>query len=242
MTARRIVTPDSADRAARTAPGTARRSRSSATALQAYLDRARTPGATHRKAELDELDAAALRPAGPTQDDLTDDMLLSMALWKAVADRLRAAARRLGLRPGAAAERERLSTLIWGRLDATLDPAVLAERGDHRAPTSARSRSRCPRPAGSPTRWPASCGPRLALDPAADANAARVTDLRAPLERLRDQVALEPDRQPQRGAQRTSDELGRPDRGRHRARASAAATSAACSARWRTTRPGSSAT
>ncbi len=38
-----------------------------------------------RKAELDELDAAALE--APDADALTDDVLLSMALWKAVADR-----------------------------------------------------------------------------------------------------------------------------------------------------------
>ena len=47
---------------------------------------------------------------------------------------------------------------------------------------------------------------RLSLDPAADENAARVKDLRAALERLRDQVALEPDA-PRPRAQRTWDEL-----------------------------------
>ena len=57
---------------------------------------------------------------------------------------------------------------------------------------------------------------RLSLDPAADANAARVKDLRAALDRLRDQVALEPDSSRPR-AQQHLGRPGRPHQGRHRA-------------------------
>ena len=78
-----------------------------------------------RKDELDELDAAAL--SSPRKDELTDDMTLSMALWKAVADRQQLL---LAVWDGGrvlVAERERLATLVWGRLDATLDAAVVAK-------------------------------------------------------------------------------------------------------------------
>ena len=139
-----------------------------------------------------------------------------------------------------AAERERLATLIWGRLDATLDPACAgrAPRADAGAlavslPEACRLsdalvgqlRAAARRSTRPPTRTPPgsrTCAPQL--------------------ERLRDQVALEPDGTPRRGAQRT---LGRAGRARSRtspSAPSAAATSAACSARSRTTPPASSAT
>ena len=80
-----------------------------------------------RRAELDLLDQAAL--AAPDASSMTGDVMLSMALWKAVADRhdLLVATWDSG-RVGPAGW-ERLSTLIWGRLDATLDPR-LAQRPD----------------------------------------------------------------------------------------------------------------
>ncbi len=166
----------------------------------------------YRKDELDELDAAALSSRGTLvgKDDLTDDMTLSMALWKAVSDRLQLL---MAVWDGGRVlepERERLSTLIHGRLDATLDPAVLA--------TSARESVTAPGTTSGAlaVSLPEACRlsdalagqlrQRLALDPAADANAARVKDLRAGLDRLRDQVSLEPDsRRPK--AQSTWDDL-----------------------------------
>ena len=84
-------------------------------------------------------------------------MTLSMALWKAVADRLQLL---LAVWDGGRVlepERERLATLIHGRLDATLDPAVLARSADSRGRRLVRWRCRCPRPAACPTRWPDSC-------------------------------------------------------------------------------------
>src|SRR5688572_11853064 len=70
-----------------------------------------------RRRELDELDKAALQAANGTT--ATGDILLSMALWKAVSDRyelLRAtwSSGRVGV-----TELTRMSTLIWGRLDAS---------------------------------------------------------------------------------------------------------------------------
>lgn len=151
-----------------------------------------------RRRELDLLDAAVLRSDQTAQ--LTRDMMLSMALWKAVKDRLDLLmatwdSGRVGL-----TERERMSALIWGRLDATLDPSLLTgpdRRGgvDASSPTGVDA-------SGLSVSLPEACRlsdamaaqlrTRLALDPAADQITARLKDLRAQMERLRDQVALEP--------------------------------------------------
>ena len=56
--------------------------------------------------------------------DVSRDMSLSMALWKAVSDRYQLLSATFdGGRVGRQ-ERERLSALIWGRLDGTLDPSL----------------------------------------------------------------------------------------------------------------------
>lgn len=154
----------------------------------------------NRSDELAELDAAAL--SSPRKDDLTDDMTLAMALWKAVADREQLL---LAVWDGGrvlTADRERLATLIWGRLDATLDPAVVAKEG---ATTGALAVS-LPEACRLSDALAGQLRQRLALDPAADENAARVKDLRATLDRLSDQVALEPGPTRPR-AQQTWDEL-----------------------------------
>ncbi len=131
-----------------------------------------------RRTELDEIDAAAL--AADRADELTRDLALSMALWKAAADRhqlLRATWD--GGRVGQT-ERERLSVLVWGHLqDATAGGG-----------------------AGLALSLPEACRlsdalagqlrTRLALDPVADAHARRVAELRVTLDRLHDQVGLEP--------------------------------------------------
>src|ERR687889_1068785 len=81
-------------------------------AMQTYLA-ALDSWVRYRKAELDELDAAAL--ASPRKNELSGDMTLSMALWKAVADRQQLL---LAVWDGGRVlqtDRERLATLIWGR-------------------------------------------------------------------------------------------------------------------------------
>ena len=70
-----------------------------------------------RKTELDQLDEAALQASD--QSAYTDDMLLSMALWKAVADRYDLLVATWDSGRVGQAEQERLSTLVWGRLDAS---------------------------------------------------------------------------------------------------------------------------
>jgi hypothetical protein len=130
-------------------------------------------------------------------------MTLSMALWKAVADRQQLL---LAVWDGGrvlVAERERLATLVWGRLDATLDPAVVAKGTKATAGALAVS---LPEACRLSDALAGQLRQRLSLDPAADENAARVKELRAALERLRDQVGLEPDSSRPR-AQHTWDEL-----------------------------------
>ncbi|MDO5499052.1 MAG: hypothetical protein Q4F67_05145, partial [Propionibacteriaceae bacterium] len=147
-----------------------------------------------RRRELDLLDAAVLR--SPHRAQLTRDMMLSLALWKAVKDRLDLLlatwdSGRVGL-----TERERMAALIWGRLDATLDPSLLAGHADKAGDASTLGES------GLSVSLPEACRlsdamaaqlrTRLALDPDADQIASRLRELRAQVERIRDQVALEP--------------------------------------------------
>ncbi len=135
-----------------------------------------------RRTELDELDAAAIS-AGRGQD-VSDDMTLSMALWKAVSDRYQLLSATFdGGRVGRQ-ERERLSALIWGRLDGTLDPAL--------RPGATSLAVSLPEACRLSDALAVQLRTALSLVPGADAGAARLKDLRAQLERLRDQVALEP--------------------------------------------------
>ncbi|MCD4536475.1 hypothetical protein LRP67_20470 [Nocardioides sp. cx-169] len=130
-----------------------------------------------RRAELDELDQAAL--AADRGADVASDMALSLALWKAVSDRYQLVFATWDGGRVLQAERERISTLVWGRLDGASSL-----------------------PGGLVVSLPEACRlsdalagqlrTRLALVPGADAAAARIKDLRAQCERLRDQVALEP--------------------------------------------------
>lgn len=147
-----------------------------------------------RRAELDLLDEAAL--SSPDSGSmtgltgLTGDVMLSMALWKAVADRHDLLMATWDSGRVGQAERERLSTLIWGRLDATLDPR-LAQRPDVPSSSGALAVS-LPEAMRLSDALAASLRARLSLDPADADVTQRVRQLRAQLERLRDLVAAEP--------------------------------------------------
>ena len=143
--------------------------------LQAYLG-ALDDWVRARRTELDELDAAAL--AAQRGADVASDMMLSLALWKAVADRWQLMwATWDGGRVGVT-ERTQITTLIWGRLDGTLGNQAMAVS----LPEACRLSDAL---AGQ-------LRTALSLMPGADAAAARIKDLRAQLERVRDQVGLEP--------------------------------------------------
>jgi len=149
-----------------------------------------------RRAELDRLDEAAL--AAPEADTasgtgttgLTGDITLSMALWKAVADRHDLLVATWDSGRVGPAERERLSTLIWGRLDATLDPQ-LARRPDVPSSSGALAVS-LPEAMRLSDALAASLRARLSLDPSDADVTSRLRQLRAQLERVRDLVAAEP--------------------------------------------------
>ena len=152
-----------------------------------------------RRAELDRLDEAALaasaadtEPATATTGitGLTGDVMLSMALWKAVADRHDLLVATWDSGRVGVAERERLSTLIWGRLDATLDPR-LAQRPDVPSSSGALAVS-LPEAMRLSDALAASLRARLSLDPADADVTSRLRQLRAQLERVRDLVAAEP--------------------------------------------------
>lgn len=155
-----------------------------------------------RRSELDLLDEAALSQGdgntgtGTTGTGttgtagLTGDVMLSMALWKAVADRHDLLMATWDSGRVGQAERERLSTLIWGRLDATLDPR-LAQRPDVPSSSGALAVS-LPEAMRLSDALAASLRVRLSLDPADADVTSRVRQLRAQVERLRDLVSAEP--------------------------------------------------
>lgn len=150
-----------------------------------------------RRAELDALDAAAL--ASPRGSAATPDLLLSMALWQAVADRCALLATTwAGGRVGPV-ERERLSTLVWGRLDTTVPSAAGAAGLAVSLPEACRLSDALV----------ASLRVRLGLDLSAAELTGRLRALRAQLERIRDQVGLEPAGSRQQEAAGTAARLGR---------------------------------
>ncbi|GAA1435359.1 hypothetical protein GCM10009616_32230 [Microlunatus lacustris] len=142
---------------------------------------------TARRTELDALDRAAL--ASPHGSAATADLLLSMALWKSVADRAALlAATWAGGRVGPV-EQERLSTLVWGRLDTRMtapgSPAGVAEMAAGLAVS-------LPEACRLSDALVASLRVRLGLDLSVAEVTARLRALRAQLERIREQVGTEP--------------------------------------------------
>ena len=145
-------------------------------AIQVYLGELDT-WLRVRRTELAELDQAAL--GAGRGGELAGDMSLALALWKAISDRYQLVFATWDGGRVLQQERERISALIWGRMDgATELPGGLAVS----LPEAGRL---CDALTGQ-------LRTRLALVPGADASAARIRDLRAQLERVRDQVGLEP--------------------------------------------------
>jgi hypothetical protein len=83
--------------------------------LLAFLDALRIWRDT-RRAELDQLDRTALAAADP--DAYTGDLTLALAVWQAVSDRYDQMVTVWDSGRVLVPERERLSQLIWGRIDA----------------------------------------------------------------------------------------------------------------------------
>ncbi|MDN5746081.1 MAG: hypothetical protein L0H31_13295 [Nocardioidaceae bacterium] len=145
-------------------------------AIQAYLGEL-DAWLRARRAGLDDLDQAAIS-AGRGQE-LAADMSLALALWKAISDRYQLVFATWDGGRVLTQDRERISALIWGRLDgATGLPGGLAVS----LPEAGRL---CDALTGQ-------LRTQLALAPGAGAQAARIRDVRTQIERIRDQVALEP--------------------------------------------------
>jgi hypothetical protein len=145
-----------------------------------------------RRGELDLLDQAALNMPGGADSvtSVTGDVMLSMALWKAVADRYDLLIATWDSGRVGQTERERLATLIWGRLDATLDPR-LAQRPDVPSSSGALAVS-LPEAMRLSDALAAPLRTRLSLDPSDAEVTGRLRQLRAQLERVRDLVTAEP--------------------------------------------------
>lgn len=146
-----------------------------------------------RKAELDAIDEAALGAADSA--GYTSDLLLSMALWKAVADRHDLLVATWDSGRVGPNELARLSTLVWGRLDAAARPPASAASssggGASAVPAGALAVS-LPEACRLSDALAASLRARLGLDPSEADQQARIRSLRASVERVRDLVDREP--------------------------------------------------
>lgn len=140
----------------------------SADALFGYLG-ALTRWRDDRRAELDRLDAAALTATDP--DSYSGDLVLALSLWQAISDRCDEIVRIWDSGRANATERERISQLVWGRLDSGLGGGLAVTFVEAcRLSDAIVSQLRT----------------RLALDPATADTAARLTAVRAQLERCRE--------------------------------------------------------
>ncbi|MEO5980780.1 MAG: hypothetical protein ABIQ13_00545 [Pedococcus sp.] len=145
-----------------------------------------------RKAELDVLDQAALVAADGAAH--TADLLLSMALWKGVVDRYDLLVVTWDSGRVGPTELERLSTLVWGRLDAMAPRSPRlpgAASGGTNSPAGALAIS-LPEACRLSDALAASLRARLGLDASVADLQARLRALRASVERIRDLVVREP--------------------------------------------------
>ncbi len=132
-----------------------------------------------RRSELAALDAEIM---ARTLTALTPDMQLSLALWQAVKGRYDLLLVTWDSGRVGPAECARLSSLIWGRLDTGPSPSAQLAGMAVSLPEACRLSDALV----------AQLRQKLNLDPNAEQLARRLRDLRAQLERIRDQVAMEP--------------------------------------------------
>ena len=168
-----------------------------------------------RRTELDALDATIL--ATPDRAQLTNDMMLSLSVWQAIKNRYDLLLATWDSGRVGPTERARLSALIWGHLDDTLPDSGSPTPGS--AAISGLSVS-LPEACRLSDALAGQLRSRLNRSPEADQLGGRLRDLRAQVERLRDQAKLEPPAtQPAVLAQvedisaRTEDLAGKSDRG-----------------------------
>jgi len=139
-----------------------------------------------RKADLDALDAAAL--AASDQSTFTRDMTVSMALWKAISDRYDLLEVTFDSGRVGPKEADRISTLIWGRLDVAPGSAA----GAIAPSTSGALALSLPEACRLCDAMTSSLRARLSLEPSGAEVGTRLKDVRETVERVRDQVGLVP--------------------------------------------------
>ena len=213
----RPLMPDHARPTAPGRPGQARGARPR-TATAALPRAGSRRGATRRRAELDRLDQAALQ-ASPTPDALHRDVAAALAMWQAIRHPYDELVEVWDSGRVDAVEREKMSQLVWGRLDAgAVGGRALVVAGPRPCRLSRRddlpgARAAVVRPGRPPTRPPgcAACGPGWAV--------------RGPGRREPDRAARDAAAHRCGALEQRLDELTEPARG--------APTSAARWARWR---------
>lgn len=146
-----------------------------------------------RRAELDALDAQI--QATGRQAELTGDITLALALWQAVKTRQDLVLRTWDSGRVGQVEMDRLSGLIWGRLDTQASSVDQLRSMAVSLPEAGRL---C-------DALVAQLRTRLNTDPHAEQQQIRLRNLRAQFERIRDQITLEPPaQQPRAQAQLAS--------------------------------------
>lgn len=158
-----------------------------------------------RRLELDALDQAALQ--SPDGAAVTGDIMLSMAVWKSASDRYDLLLATWDSGRVARPELERMSSLIWGRLDTTIDPALLS-RSSTTADLSGLAVS-LPEACRLSDALVSQLRVRLSLDTSDVEVTERVRQLRVQLERIRDQVGLEEEPASRQKAEAERDDLTR---------------------------------
>ena len=171
------------------------------TEAMAYLDQLGR-WRDERRTELDQLDEAALH--APNGSAAISDITLSMALWKAVSDRYEQLLATWDAGRVGPTERTRLANLIWGRLDAAeLTGGRLGAAGASGLSVSLPEACRLSDALVSQLRV------RLGLEVSGAEITARIRQLRAQMERIRDQVDLEPAGDAYQEAAKTQSRLAR---------------------------------
>ena len=135
---------------------------------------------SQRRAELDSLDGQI--QATGRQAELTGDVTLALALWQAVKTRQDLILRTWDSGRVGQVELDRLSGLIWGRLDTQASSIDQLRSMAVSLPEAGRL---C-------DALVAQLRTRLNTDPNAEQQLIRLRNLRAQFERIRDQIALEP--------------------------------------------------
>lgn len=131
-----------------------------------------------RKGELDAIDEVAQNAANA--DELTPDIRLSMSLWQSIQSRYVKLLQVWDSGRVGPKEREQLSALIWGHMD-------------EGAANSAAKGLSLPEACKLSDALTSQLRMRMQLDPTGSESLGRLRNLRASIERLRDQVALEPE-------------------------------------------------